>query len=793
MKNKKGFTIVELLITIAVVVSILAVAILAFSKLSNKHIASSWDEIKSEMKLAATQYLDVNEYLINDLSDSESVYITLETLVNENYLSLLSNPVTGEQLDKCDVVKVSKAKEYTYLTKSEAIEEIGEEYFANGCSVEPTVVSDSERAKLKISIYKASNDACAIGAEYKTYTFTTSRSETTDWFNKSNYPNGIVVKLSIVNGSKFNVTYNDGGKNKYSNYSADSLTICTNSDQKMNDLSVTYGNVTASVKINLDLNAPIIKVDANKTNVLENAKNYVASEKYYNRNWYKGYVWVGATATDLNSNVKTFTYKRTNDSSLGGSTPQNIQIDNNSKQAYIRDYSAQEGISNYSYKACDEAGNCSSSFEYCNENSSCLNINEFTVMLDHTAPTIDLKGYITNSDTDIINDLTSAADKKGVSKSSLLNSYINNNNLKVLSSGTWTNKAIAVKAGFDDKLSGIVSDSNACVDPRSDKTKYPNFNTYRRVMSTAEGEYKFNCTIKDNAGNVTTNSYVVKRDITAPVCTLTASGNIKIIEKYDKNKISVKEDKSKLVKDDDRKTYYVPIVSASNKTVSVTNSNYNETKKKYFLEVEEWYTSDVNLTFECSDNNSGVAKKGLFASKHTYNENITDSNKNTQKKDTKSVTWGGTVMDSAGNVAKYAIKIKKDTKAPTVVKSGAGAMKCLKKDSKIYHNSYGYSVKFTDETSKATIRSTQYYSSSSCNSFYWAYSEQHKSFNAGVEGIYTFFAGCDNNTKPRLDYILIDEAGNYSLNTLTATKGKIEQSSGKECSSSKWFNESPNR
>ena len=46
------------------------------------------------------------------------------------------------------------------------------------------------------------------------------------------------------------------------------------------------------------------KVDANKTNILENAKNYVASEKYYNRNWYNGYVWVGATATEAMPQVE---------------------------------------------------------------------------------------------------------------------------------------------------------------------------------------------------------------------------------------------------------------------------------------------------------------------------------------------------------------------------------------------------------------------------------------------------------------------------------------------------------
>lgn len=516
MKDKKGFTIVELLITIAVVVSILAIAILAFSKISNKHVASSWDEVKSEMKLAATQYLEVNEYLINDIKEDESVYITLETLINSDYLAVVTNPVTGEQLDKCDVVKVNKQREYTYLTKSEAIGEIGEEYFANGCTIEPTVVSESERPKLTVSIYKAANADCAIGAEYKKFIFTTSRSETTNWFNKENSPYGIVVKLALSNGSKFNVTYNDGKLN-YSNYSTSSLNICTKQDQNMNDLNIKFGNnVTASVKINLDLNAPVIKVGASKTNVLEQAKNYTSNERYYNSSWYNGYVWVGATATDSNSNVKTLTYTRTKDNSLGGSDPKSIQIDNNSRQAVIKDYSAQEGISNYSYKACDEAGNCTNVFEYCNENNSCSAIDKFIVMLDHTAPVVNMYGYITNETNDILDSLSPDAENQGVSKTALFNSYINNNKVKTINSGTWTNKTVAVKPSYSDKLSGVSTSNSNCVDPRTDKTKYPDFISYRRVMNSWEGEYKFNCEIKDNAGNKTNGSYVVKRDVTGP-------------------------------------------------------------------------------------------------------------------------------------------------------------------------------------------------------------------------------------------------------------------------------------
>jgi len=596
MKNKKGFTIVELLITIAVVASILAIAILAFSKLNDKQKLASWDEVKNEMKLAATQYLDVNEYLINDIKKDENVYITLETLINSDYLTILTNPVTGEQLDKCDVVKVNKQKEYTYLTKSEAIEEIGEEYFSNGCSIEPTVVSESERPKLMVSIYKAANADCAIGEEYKKYTFTTSRSETTNWFNKENSPYGIVVKLSLSNGSKFNVTYNDGKLN-YSNYPVSFLNICTSQDQNMNDLNIKFGNnVTASVKINLDLNAPVIKVNANKSNVLEQAKNYTATEKYYNNSWYNGYVWVGATAIDSNSNVKKLIYTRTPDSTLGGSKAQNIQIDNNSKIATINDYSANEGISNYSYKACDEAGNCSSTFEYCNQNNSCSTVDKFTVMLDHTAPIVSMHGYITNVDNDIIDTLTQDAENQGVSKGTLFNSYISSNKLKEINSDTWTNKAIAVKPTYSDKLSGVSTNNSVCVDPRTDKTKYPDFTSYRRVMNTWEGDYKFNCTITDNAGNKTTKAYVVKRDVTKPTCTLTTNG------------------------------------TKGNKVDGL-----------------QWYIKDdVSLALSCTDAISGVNSYGLAASEYKYNGLSTG----TQSSEIKKVTWGGIAKDNAGNEVK---------------------------------------------------------------------------------------------------------------------------------------------
>ena len=58
MRNKKGFTLVELLVTIALMLSILAIAIVSFIGISNKKKKESYDLVKEQIITAAEQYFN---------------------------------------------------------------------------------------------------------------------------------------------------------------------------------------------------------------------------------------------------------------------------------------------------------------------------------------------------------------------------------------------------------------------------------------------------------------------------------------------------------------------------------------------------------------------------------------------------------------------------------------------------------------------------------------------------------------------------------------------------------------
>ena len=92
MKNEKGFTLVELLITIALIVSILSIAILGFSKISENQKRKAWNEVKNQIELAGEQYINVNEYLLTDLNEFDNVFIPIDTLIKSDYLTVLTNP-----------------------------------------------------------------------------------------------------------------------------------------------------------------------------------------------------------------------------------------------------------------------------------------------------------------------------------------------------------------------------------------------------------------------------------------------------------------------------------------------------------------------------------------------------------------------------------------------------------------------------------------------------------------------------------------------------------------------------
>lgn len=108
MKNKKGFTLIELLVVIALTISILGIAIVSLTGVGNRKKEEAWDKVKKQIEVAAETYFFDNEYKFEGLDDKSTGKISVGTLVRNDYLNKITNPVTNKAVDYCSMVDVVK-------------------------------------------------------------------------------------------------------------------------------------------------------------------------------------------------------------------------------------------------------------------------------------------------------------------------------------------------------------------------------------------------------------------------------------------------------------------------------------------------------------------------------------------------------------------------------------------------------------------------------------------------------------------------------------------------------------
>ncbi len=112
--NKKGFTLVEIIITLAIVVTITTVAVGSYIGISNNKKKEEWKLVKDQIETAAEQYFSSNKYLYEGLTDNVQAYISVGTLVHNDYLDKVVNPITKQQVSQCSIVTVKiKNNKYT--------------------------------------------------------------------------------------------------------------------------------------------------------------------------------------------------------------------------------------------------------------------------------------------------------------------------------------------------------------------------------------------------------------------------------------------------------------------------------------------------------------------------------------------------------------------------------------------------------------------------------------------------------------------------------------------------------
>ena len=118
MKNKKGFTIVELLSVIVILGIVITIGIFSVSSIRNTILDKQYKNVKKEIELAAEKYY----------SDTESGEVFVDTLVKEGYLKadnksmIISDPRDKSSLN-CHIVTINDDEEATLSETNNALED----------------------------------------------------------------------------------------------------------------------------------------------------------------------------------------------------------------------------------------------------------------------------------------------------------------------------------------------------------------------------------------------------------------------------------------------------------------------------------------------------------------------------------------------------------------------------------------------------------------------------------------------------------------------------------------------
>ena len=165
MKKKNGFTLVELLVVIALMLSILGIAIVSFVNISNKKKEESWKEVVNQIETAAKDYFSSNEYLFEGLPNNNgTAQISLGKLVNEDYLNVVSDPRSEKRVNKCAIVTVEK-KDDKYNVKLDEISvkldesSLDEDEQKGDCDLNLTVIT-SETGRIEDGYDSIDKEMC---------------------------------------------------------------------------------------------------------------------------------------------------------------------------------------------------------------------------------------------------------------------------------------------------------------------------------------------------------------------------------------------------------------------------------------------------------------------------------------------------------------------------------------------------------------------------------------------------------------------------------------------------------
>ena len=108
MKNKKGFTLVEILVSIGLLALLGSVIAISLNRVFKDNNKKHYNEYVEKIKSSAMLFVNNTVDIINDLNDNSFKIITIGDLIDNGYVNdTLVNPSTDEKVDKEEKIQVS--------------------------------------------------------------------------------------------------------------------------------------------------------------------------------------------------------------------------------------------------------------------------------------------------------------------------------------------------------------------------------------------------------------------------------------------------------------------------------------------------------------------------------------------------------------------------------------------------------------------------------------------------------------------------------------------------------------
>jgi prepilin-type N-terminal cleavage/methylation domain-containing protein len=110
--NNKGFTLIELISTIALLAIIALISFVSINGVIKNNKISNCENLVKNIKVAAREYVSDNRYKFNDNNNKT---IDVKTLIDEKYLKgPIINPFTNEEISGKDIsVKIELNSDYS--------------------------------------------------------------------------------------------------------------------------------------------------------------------------------------------------------------------------------------------------------------------------------------------------------------------------------------------------------------------------------------------------------------------------------------------------------------------------------------------------------------------------------------------------------------------------------------------------------------------------------------------------------------------------------------------------------